>query len=75
MSYHSAPPLQEAGISIFKSVIYESLRKDIASAIINLINQVRPDPSPTSTPPYRPLSHTLTHLLLSPSLLSSTLGT
>lgn len=40
MSYHSAAPLQEAGISIFKSVIYESLRKDVANAIVSLINQV-----------------------------------
>ena len=41
VGYNNEKPLEDSGISLFKTIIYDVIKKEISSAIISLINQER----------------------------------
>jgi len=41
VKYNSLPPLKEAGLHHFKTVVYEAVKKDVASGILAMINEER----------------------------------
>ncbi len=41
MGYNSETPLLVKGVTLFKTIVYEQIKKDTSSAIISLINQER----------------------------------
>jgi cullin 1 len=42
VKYHALPPLEDAGLKHFKTIVYESIKNDVTSSILFLINQVKP---------------------------------
>ena len=40
MKHHSLPSLLDAGLKHFKSLIFDEVKRDVANAMLDLINQV-----------------------------------
>ena len=43
VKYHAKPLLRDAGLKLFKSIIFDVLKRDVANALLELINQERDD--------------------------------
>lgn len=43
VKYHAKPLLKDAGLKLFKNIIFDVLKKDVANALLVLINQERDD--------------------------------
>jgi len=43
VKYHALPLLNQAGLKLFKNIIFDELKKDVANALLDLINQERDD--------------------------------
>ena len=44
VKYHAKPLLKDAGLKLFKNIIFDVLKRDVANALLDLINQERDAP-------------------------------